>query len=147
MDTEAIAMRHTVPGVISFIVLGLVGCGGVSDQEQAQNEVCDVRTDVQSQIAELGDLRLGTATVDGISRRLDQVEDDVARIQTSGAELDEQRKSQVQSASETFAAQIDSIRARLRKTASPRSALTNFQNALIQLRDTYRRTLATIDCG
>jgi chromosome segregation ATPase len=141
-------MRLSITAVLAIAVLACAACGdGESDQERAQNQVCDARADIQEQLSELGSLRLDTATVDGIKQRLNAIKDDLAKIEDAESSLDDQRKQQVESASRAFRSQVDSVVKDLDTSRSLSGALTELQNSLIQLRDGYQEALAPIDCG
>ena len=141
-------MRRSITAVLAIAVVAFAGCGdGESDQERAQNQVCDARADIQKQLSELGSSRLETVTLDGIKQRLNAIKDDLAKMKDAEAQLDDQRKQQVESASKTFGSQIESAVRDLGTSRSLSGALTELQNHLIQLRDGYQKALAPIDCG
>ena len=141
-------MRHLVTAVLAIVVVAAAACGdGESDQERAQNQVCDARADIQKQLGELGSASLDTATVSGIKQRLEAIKDDLVKIKEAQPQLDDRRKEQIESASEAFGSQVDSIVQDLGTSRSLSGALTEFQNSLIELRDSYRQALAPIDCG
>jgi hypothetical protein len=141
-------MRSWITALIAAAVLALSACGdGESDQERAQNQVCDARADIQKQLDDLGNLTLDTATVDGIRGRLDAIQDDLAKIRNARGELDDQRRQQVESASQAFGTDVESVVEDLGSGASLSAALTELQNSLVRLRDSYRTALAPIDCS
>ena len=130
------------------VAVALTGCGdSESDQEKAQNQVCDARADIQKQLDELGDASLGTATLGGIEQRLQAIKADLTEMKDAQASLSDERRQQVESATEEFGTQVDSIVDDLSTSRSLSGALTALQNALVQLRDGYQQALEPIDCG
>lgn len=117
-----------------------------SDQERAQNQVCDARAEIQKELNELRGSTLETAILDGIRQRLSAIQQNVATIRKAGDELDQQRKEEAQAASHAFGAQVESVLGDLGQGGSLSGALTELQNSLIQLRDSYQMILAPIDC-
>jgi hypothetical protein len=141
-------MRHSITAFLALAVVALASCGdSESDQERAQNQVCDARADIQKQLNGLAGSRLDTATVDGIKRRLTAMKADLHKIEDAQALLGDQRKAQVESARKTFGFEIDSIVKDLGASRSLSGALTNLQNSLVRLRDGYQSALAPLDCG
>ena len=141
-------MRRPITALLAIAVVAFAGCGdSESDQERAQNQVCDARADIQKQLSELGNSSLDTATVGGIKQRLDAIKQDLVKIKDAQPQLDDQRKQQVESANQAFGSKVDSIVKDLGTTRSLSGALTDLQNSLIELRDSYRQALAPIDCG
>jgi hypothetical protein len=129
------------------IVVALGACGdGESDQERAQNQVCDARADVQKQVEEIGSASLETATLGGIRRRLEAIRADLAKIAEARADLSAERREQVQSATSRFGRDVESVIDDLGSGGSLSGALTELQNSLVELRDSYQSSLATIDC-
>ena len=129
-----------------LVAVVAAGCGE-SDEEKAQNEVCDARDDIQTQIDDLSTLTLSTATADGIEESLSAMQDDVMEIANAQGDLNEDRKQQVQSANKQFTSQLDSIASGLTSDLSLSAAEQKLKDATQQLASSYKETFATIDCG
>ena len=129
-----------------LVAVVAAGCGE-SDEEKAQNEVCDARDDIQTQIDDLSTLTLSTATADGIEESLSAMQDDVMEIANAQGDLNEERKQQVQSANKQFTSQLDSIASGLTSDLSLSGAEQKLKDATQQLASSYKETFATIDCG
>jgi hypothetical protein len=132
--------------VATGLVLVLAACGE-SDEEKAQNKVCDARADIQKQVAELSNLTLATATVDGVKQNLTAIQDDLKQIKDAEGQLSDERRSEVETASQTFGSQVESIVGDLGSSLSVSGARSQLQSALDQLAQSYQQTLAPIDCG
>jgi hypothetical protein len=129
-------------------VIALGACGdGESDQEQALNQVCDARADIQTRIGQLGSLTPSAATLDAIKRNLAAIADDVAKIRAARTDLSDDRRKQVEAATATFTSDLGTAVEGLASTPSSSDARTQTQRASAALRDSYRKALAPIDCG
>jgi uncharacterized protein YoxC len=132
--------------VLLSIAVAAAGCGE-SDEEKAQNQVCDARDDIQTQIDELSNLTVATATVDGIKENLNAIQDDLQDIADAEGDLNEERRQQVASANKEFTAQLESIASGLTSNLSLSGAGQKLQDATQELASSYKQTFATVDCG
>ena len=132
--------------LVLLVAVVAAGCGE-SDEEKAQNEVCDARDDIQTQIDDLSNITLSTTTVDAVEAGLSAMQDDVQDIADAQGDLNEERKQQVQSANKQFRSQLDSIASGLTSDLSLSGAQQKLKDATQQLATSYRETFATIDCG
>ena len=141
--------RVFIAALCAAAVLALAACGDddESAQEKAQNQVCDARADVKKQVDELASLDLGTATVDGIKQNLNAITDDLSKMRDARGDLSDDRRAQIESATKTFTSELKSVVDSLGSTQSLSGALTQVQNSLVALRDSYREALEPIDCG
>jgi predicted nucleic acid-binding Zn-ribbon protein len=137
---------------LGFLVAGLlllagttVGCGE-SDADKAQTQVCDARADMQTQIDELAGLTPATATVDGVKKNLNAIEDDLKQIKDAQGNLNEERKQQVASATQDFTAELQGIASGLTSDLSLSGAKAKLETAGKQLASAYQQTFAQIDC-
>jgi molybdopterin converting factor small subunit len=133
-----------------LIVLLLATFGsacGESDEEQAINDVCDARADIEKQVDELSNLTLANATVDGITGNLNAIQDDLGTIANAQGDLNDERRQQVESANKEFSSQVQSIADDLGSSLSLSGAGDQLQSALNQLANSYKQTFAKVDCG
>jgi hypothetical protein len=138
----------SIAGVLLLLVVAgtTVGCGE-SDEEKAQNEVCDARDDIGKQVNELADLTLSTATVEGVQGNLNAIQDDLNKIADAQGNLNDQRRQEVESANEEFKSELESIAGGLTSDLSLSGAEQKLRNAAQQLVSSYKQTFAQIDCG
>jgi hypothetical protein len=138
-------------GWIAVVVLLLAACTAVgcgeSDEEKAQNDVCDARDDIQKQVNELSNLTLSTATVEGVQENLNAIQDDLKKVGDAEGNLNDERKQQVESANKQFKAELDSIASGLTSDLSLSGAEQKFRTATQQLASSYRQTFAKVDCS
>jgi hypothetical protein len=131
--------------LLLLAAVSVAGCGE-SDEEKAQNQVCDARDDIQTQIDDLSSLTLSTATVDAVEEDLRAIQNDLMEIADAQGDLNEERRQQVQSANEEFKSQLDSIASGLTSNLSLSGAQQKLKDAAQQLASSYQDTFATIDC-
>jgi hypothetical protein len=134
------------------VVIGLVlatglGACGESDEEKAQNEVCDARADIQQQVDELSGLSLETATLEGVQKNLTAIRDDVRQIGDARGDLSDERKQQVESATKAFTSQLQSIAGDIGRSLSVADARTELESAFDQLASAYEQSFAKVDCS
>ena len=124
-----------------------LGACGESDEEQAQDAVCDARASIQKQVDELSGLTLGTATAASVGDNLTAIRDDLEQIAEAQGDLNDERRQQVESANKEFSSQLQSIAKNIGSSVSVSGAEEQFQAAVKQLADTYRQSFAGVDCS
>jgi hypothetical protein len=147
------AMRHQHTSRLALLVAGLlliaataVGCGE-SDAEKAQTQVCDARADLKKQVDALAALTPATATADGVKANLDAIEKDLKQMKDAQGDLNEDRKQQVESATQEFSSEVDAVASGLRSDLSLSGAQSKLQASGQQLKSSYEQALARIDCS
>jgi hypothetical protein len=138
-------MKRSLATVL-LLAAALASACGESDEEKAQNDVCDARANIQEQVDELSNLTLENATVDGIQGNLNAIQDDLGKIADAQGDLSDDRRQQVQSANQEFTSQLRSIAGDLGSSLSLSGAEDRLGSAFDQLADSYRQTFAQVDC-
>jgi hypothetical protein len=133
--------------LVLVVLAGLAAACGESDEEKAQNAVCDARADIRKQVDELSNLTLSTATVDGVRDHLNAIQDDLDKIADAEGDLNDERRQQLEAANKKFSSQLQSIASDLGSSTSVSGASAQLQSAFNQLADAYRQTFAKVDCG
>ena len=143
---------RTAARCLGLIVAGLlliagtaVGCGE-SDEEKAQTQVCDARADLKKQVDDLAGLTVGTATADGVEANLNAIEEDLNQIKDAQGDLSEERKQEVESATQEFTSQVEAVANGLTSDLSLSGAQAKLDAAGKQLASSYQQTFAQIDC-
>jgi phosphoglycerate-specific signal transduction histidine kinase len=137
--------RSTIALLLSSTI-ALAACGE-SQEDKARAKVCDARADISKQVDQLQGFTLATATVDGVSANLKAIREDLGEIADAQADLNDDRRAQVQAANKAFSAQVTSIAQNVGKSLSVADAETQIKASLTQLADSYTQTLGRIDCG
>ena len=137
---------------LALLVAGLlliagvaVGCGE-SDEEKAQTQVCDARADLKTQVDELAGLTVATATVDGVEANLNAIEEDLNQIKDAQGDLSDERKQEVESATQEFTSEVEAVANDLTSDLSLSGAQAKLETAGKQLASSYQQTFAQIDC-
>ncbi len=122
-----------------------VGCGE-SDEEKAQTQVCDARDDLKTQVDDLAALTPATATVDGVQEDLSAIEEDLNQIRDAQGDLNEERRQEVESATQQFTSEVEAVATGLTSDLSLSGAQAKLETAGKQLASSYQQTFAQIDC-
>lgn len=136
--------------VLAAVAFALGACGGddgESPEQRAQNAVCTARDDIATQVDRLSSLTVTTATVDQVRSGLTAIANDLQTIADQQPELSSERRSEVEQATRTFADEVAGIVSDIGRSLSISGAQRQLSQALSQLRDAYRRSLAQVDCG
>jgi uncharacterized phage infection (PIP) family protein YhgE len=139
-------MKRPLALMLLAAVLGLSACGQ-SASDKAKSQVCDARSDISKNVNELKGLTLSTASVDGVKKNLQAIQDDLGKIKDAQGNLNAERKQQVQAANEAFTQQVKSIVSSVTSNLSLADAGTQLKTAATQLADSYKQTLAKVDCS
>jgi septal ring factor EnvC (AmiA/AmiB activator) len=133
--------------LLSALALGLafVACGE-SDEEKAQNQVCDAREDIEAQVTELQQLTIGTATTDKIKTHLNAIKDDINKITDAQGQLSDTQKQQVEKANEAFKSQIDDLATNLGTSVSLQDAAARLKTSITGLVEAYDEALSPVEC-
>lgn len=139
-------MRRMLLVSVLGLGLALAACGE-SDEEKAKSEVCDARDDIRTQISELQDLTLGTATVDKVKSHLNAISDDLKKIADAQDQLSESDKQQVQEANQAFKSKLKTLGGDIGRSVSLEEAAQQLKSDFADLATTYEQALDPIDCG
>lgn len=110
------------------------------------NTVCDARDDIASQVDELQSLTPATVTTDGVTQNLQAIRDDLQDIGDAQSDLSEDRRSEVEAATNEFTSSIGQIAGDLGTSLSASEAKDAAVTALQRLGASYEETLAPLDC-
>ena len=127
------------------VSLAFAACGE-SDEEKAQNQVCDAREDIKGQVTELQQLTLGTATTDKVKTHLNAIKDDINKIADAQGQLNGTQKQQVQKANDAFTSQVDNLIKNLGTSVSLQDAAAQLKVSVTDLAEAYDKALSPIEC-
>ncbi len=142
----------TLPGKSLAVVavlasaLVLVACGE-SSQEKAKTQVCDARSDISKQVKTLSGLTLSTSILTEAKTGLEAIGKDLTKIKDAQPDLEPARKQQVETATSTFASQVESILSELVSKPSLSKLETQLKSSLTQLLASYEKALAPLSCS
>ncbi|MDA0159952.1 hypothetical protein OM076_06750 [Solirubrobacter ginsenosidimutans] len=142
--------------------VALGGCGSSSDepstsspaatkapatpQDQAASTVCAARADIQTQVESLTSLTADTATKTSVTSALTAITSDLQKIKDAQADLNPDRKQQVQDAVTAFGTQLKDIARQAVTGLATSDAETQAKNAATSLKTAVTQSLEPIDC-
>ena len=128
-----------------MLVFALGACGE-SDEEKAQNQVCDARDDIAKQVDELKSLTPATVTADGVQQNLDAIQTDLKDISDAQSDLSSDRRSEAEAATKAFTSSVRATASQLGSSLSAADAKAQVVTALDQLEASYQKAFAPLNC-
>jgi hypothetical protein len=122
------------------------GCGE-SAEDKARAQVCDARADISKQISTLTTLPISTSVLTEAKAGVETIGKDIKKIKDAQPDLQPARKEQVERATEAFQKQLSSTLSGITSGLSLSNAETQLKTALTQLGNSYKQTLAPINCS
>lgn len=132
--------------VVALLLLALGACGE-SDEEKAINTVCDARDGIANQVDELSSLTPATVTTDEVTQNLDAIQNDLSDIADAQSDLSDDRRSEVEAATNEFTSSIKTVASDLGTSLSASDAKAQVVTALQQLQASYKKAFASLDCS
>ena len=132
--------------VVALLLLALGACGE-SDEEKAVNTVCDARDGIANQVDELSSLTPATVTTDEVTQNLDAIQNDLSDIADAQSDLSDDRRSEVEAATNEFTSSIKTVASDLGTSLSASDAKAQVVTALQQLQASYKKAFASLDCS
>jgi aspartokinase len=124
----------------------LVACGE-SEEEKAQNEVCDARADIQRRVDDLADLTVTTASIEQVTNNLEAIRDDLQTIAAEQGDLEPERRQEVEQAGKRFSSQLQATAQDVVSgAASGEDAGARVGSALDELAKSFGEAYAPVDC-
>ena len=130
---------------VVMLVFALGACGE-SDEEKAQNEVCDAKADIAQQVDELTSLNSTTVTADGVTSNLDAIKDDLNDISDAQSDLSSDRRSEAEAATKAFTSSVQETASQLGSSLSAADAKAQVLTAIDQLAASYQTAFAPVKC-
>jgi hypothetical protein len=132
---------------LAVVMLALaLGACGESDEEKAQNTVCDAKDDIGKQVDELASLTPATVTTDAITQNLDAIQTDLKDISDAQSDLSSDRRSEAEAATKAFTSSVKGIASQFGSSLSASDAKAQVATALQQLEASYQKAFAPLSC-
>ena len=139
---------RTACSVLAVVMLVFaLGACGESDEEKAQNKVCDAKTDIAKQVDELKSLTPATVTSDGVTQNLDAIKTDLKDISDAESDLSSDRRSEAEAATKEFTSSVEGIASDLGSSLSAADAKAQLVTELNQLAASYQKAFAPLSCN
>ena len=104
------AGMRTACSVLAVVMLVFaLGACGESDEEKAQNTVCDARDDIGKQVDDLKSLTPATVTADAVTQNLEAIDNDLNDMDAAKSDLSSDRRSDVEAANKAFESSVEGI--------------------------------------
>ncbi len=135
---------------VVMLALALGACGdsdGESDEEKAQNTVCDARDDIGKQVDDLKSLTPATVTADAVTQNLEAIDNDLNDMDAAKSDLSSDRRSEVEAANKAFESSVEGIVSDLGSSLSASDAKAGIVTALQQLAASYKKAFAPLNCN
>jgi ABC-type Zn uptake system ZnuABC Zn-binding protein ZnuA len=139
-------MRTACSAVAVVIFALALGACGESDEEKAQNTVCQAKTDIGEQVDELKAVTPATVTGDDVRQNLDAIKTDLKNIEAAQGELSSDRRSEAEAATKAFTNSVQATASELGSSLSAADAKAQVVTALDQLAASYQKAFAPLDC-
>ena len=139
---------RTVVVAPAAVVLALAAGGcGESDEEKAQERVCDARAGIAAEVEKLGALTPSTVTGDAVRAGVESIRADLKAIGEARADVNQDRRDELTAANNAFAATVRDVGSSVLRSTSAEDARAQLTTAAEDLAATYRSTLGRYDCG
>jgi hypothetical protein len=132
--------------VVVLLAVALGACGE-SDEEKAQNTVCDAKADIGQEVDELKSVTPGTFTADGVTQNLSAIQVDLKNMSAAQSELSDDRRSEVEAATKEFTGSVQAVASELGGSLSASDAKAQVVSSLQQLEASYKKAFAPVDCS
>jgi hypothetical protein len=136
----------SIPAVVILVLVLALGACGESDEEKAQNTVCDARDDIGKQVDDLKNLTPATVTTDAVRQDLGAIKNDLTDIADAQSDLSTDRRNEVEAANKEFTSSIQEIASQFGRSLSASDAKAGVVTALQQLEASYQKTFAQVNC-
>jgi hypothetical protein len=138
-----------IPSLVVLIVAAavlLIACGE-SEEEQAQERVCDARADIERRVNELADLSITTVSIERVRNELEAIGDDLETIASEREELAPEQRREVEQAGERFRSELEAAaRGVVQGGVSGEDALARVGSAMDELATSFGEAYGPVDC-
>jgi predicted nucleic acid-binding Zn-ribbon protein len=124
-----------------------VACGE-SEEEKAQNRVCDARADIEKRVDDLAGLTITSASIDKVTNNLKALRDDLEQIAAEREDLAPEQQDAVDQAAKRFRSELETAaKDVVSGAASGEEAGARIGAALDDLAKSFREAYGPVDCG
>ncbi len=134
--------------ILLVVVVGLVVyfVTRTSEEDKALQAVCSSRSDIQKRVDSLASISPATFTLDQFKSDISGIQNDLKTIKDNEQKLNPDRKAEIQQANEAFKNSVTSTLSSLGTSISVTNAKDKLADAGKQLVESYKTTLAPVDC-
>jgi hypothetical protein len=125
--------------------LALAACGE-SDEEKAQNTVCDARASIESQVNDLKALPVSASSIPQATEGLQAILSDLSDIAGAQSDLSSDRREAAQNAVKTFGDDVRNAASDIASSGSASGAGEAVQSAAATLTKSLQDAFEPVDC-
>jgi hypothetical protein len=140
-------MSRPAPIIAAFLIALTLAACGESEEENAQQTVCDARQDIADEIDTLKGITPATFNVDTVSESVTAIQSSLSQIKGARADLSDDRRQELDSANQAFESQVEDVVQQIASGATGGDAASTISAAAQQLAGSYEETFARIDCS
>ncbi|HZB06135.1 MAG TPA: hypothetical protein VE449_06045 [Thermoleophilaceae bacterium] len=145
--TSSHAIRTWIIGLLACLLAALPVACGESEEEKAQNSVCDTRADIQKRVDDLAALTITSASIDEVKSNLKAIRDDLEKIAAEREDLAPEQRQEVEQAAKSFRSELETaVKDVVSGAASGEEAGARIGSALDQLAKSFRKAYGPVDC-
>ena len=138
--------RWTIAIVAGLLAVLPIACGE-SEEEKAQNRVCDARADIEKRVDDLSALTITSASIDKVTNNLKAIRDDLEKIAAERGDLAPEQRQDVEQAAKSFRSELETAARDVASgTASGEEAGARIGSALDQLAKSFTEAYGPVDC-
>jgi predicted nucleic acid-binding Zn-ribbon protein len=139
--------RRTIVILAALLAALPVACGE-SEEEKAQNRVCDARADIEKRVDDLAGLTITSASIDKVTNNLRAIRDDLEQIAAEREDLAPEQQDAVDQAAKRFRSELETAaKDVVSGAASGEEAGARIGAALDDLAKSFREAYGPVDCG
>jgi cell pole-organizing protein PopZ len=132
---------------ILLAVAALLSACGESEEEKAQNAVCDARADIERRVDDLASLTVTSVSIDRVTNNLEAIGDDLEKIAAEREDLSSEQRRAVEQAGEQFRSELEATaRDVVSGATSGEEAGQRIGAALDDLANAFRDAYGPVDC-
>jgi predicted nucleic acid-binding Zn-ribbon protein len=141
-------MRRRTIVILAALFAALPVACGESEEEKAQNRVCDARADIEKRVDDLAGLTITSASIDKVTNNLRAIRDDLEQIAAEREELAPEQRDAVDQAAKRFRTELEAAaKDVVSGAASGEEAGARIGSALDDLAKSFREAYGPVDCG
>jgi chromosome segregation ATPase len=141
-------MRRRTTAILAGLLAALLVACGESEEEKAQDRVCDARADIEKRVDDLAGLTITTASIEDVTNNLQAIRDDLETIAAERDDLAPEQQDAVDQAAKRFQTELETAAKEVVSgAASGEEAGARIGAALDDLARSFREAYGPVDCG
>jgi hypothetical protein len=141
------SIRTWIIGLLACLLAALPVACGESEEEKAQNRVCDARADIQKRVDDLAALTITSASIDEVTSNLKAIREDLEEIGAEREDLAPEQRQEVDQAAKSFRSELEAAaKDVVSGAASGEEAGARIGSALDQLAESFRQAYGPVNC-